>query len=72
MTDLNALVTVATGLLPSILALVKEAHSTANPDAPPLTDAEVFAALQSAIESSVAKDEQWKAQHPAAPNSTGE
>ena len=38
-----------------------------NPDAPPLTDADVFAALAYAIASSVATDEAWKVAHPPAP-----
>ena len=66
MTDVAGLVNVATSLLPSIMALIRDAHGNANPDAPPLTDADVFAALQAAVESSVVKDETWKQQHPPA------
>ena len=50
--------------LPSIIAFVKELHRTAHPDDPPITDDEVIAALTAAIASSIAKDDQWLAQHP--------
>lgn len=70
MTDVTGLVNVATSLLPSILAMIRENHAQAHPGAPPLTDADVFAALAQAVESSVAKDETWKAQHPG--DMTGE
>jgi hypothetical protein len=63
------------GALPSILALVRENHASANPEAPPLTDADVFAALNEAVTKSIAVDEHWKAEHPvtpAEPNDTGE
>lgn len=50
--------------LPSIVALVRENHAKVNPEAPPLTDADVFAALSEAVTNSVAVDEQWKAAHP--------
>ena len=51
--------------LPAVLQMIKDAHTTANPTLPPLTDAEVMAALQSAITSSIAKDDLYLSVHPA-------
>jgi hypothetical protein len=50
--------------LPAILALVRASHANSHPDAPPPTDAEVIAALHSAVAAVVAKGAAWKAQHP--------
>jgi hypothetical protein len=52
-------------LLPSIIELVKSFHASANPGAPPVTDADVIAALHSAVATSIATDEAWKAAHPS-------
>lgn len=65
------IINTAIGALPGILALIRTEHTTANPGVPPPTDAEVIAALQSAIASSIAKDEAWKAAHPASQTDTG-
>jgi hypothetical protein len=68
MTDqIGPIVNLVTGVLPSIMALIRDAHGNANPGALPLTDADVFAALAAAVESSVVKDEAWKAAHPTTP-----
>jgi hypothetical protein len=64
-----SIVNTAIGALPGIIALIKSAHSTNNPDAPVLTDEQVLDALNQAVASSVAKDEQWLAQHPPAEKS---
>lgn len=59
------IINTAIGALPSIIALIHANHVVANPGEPPPTDADVIAALQSAVASSIAKDEAWKAAHPA-------
>jgi len=46
-----------TASMPAILALLQARHHDANPDAPPLTDAQVFAALHDAVLQTVAKDD---------------
>jgi hypothetical protein len=63
-----SIVTTAIGALPSILAIIRASHANANPQAPPLTDADVFAALQQAVEHVIAKGEAWKAAHPSEPD----
>lgn len=65
--DTTSIVNTTIGALPGILALIRANHATANPDAPALTDEQVTLALQEAVASSVAKDEQWLAQHPVNP-----
>jgi hypothetical protein len=61
--NVTGVIIAALGSLPAILALIRETHATAHPDAPPLTDADVFAALAYAVASSVAIDENWKRLH---------
>ena len=51
--------------LPAVLQMIKDAHTTANPTLPPLTDAEAIDALKGAIASSEAKDDLWLSVHPA-------
>jgi hypothetical protein len=58
------IVKLAFDALPSIVALIQSEHAKANPGVPPPTDAEVIAALHSAVVSVVAKGEAWKASHP--------
>ena len=65
--DITAITTTAINALPGILALIKANHAQQNPSAPPLTDVDVIKAMLDAIISTVAKDEAWKAAHPAAP-----
>ena len=63
---MNPLVTLAITELPNIIAMIRAAHATANPTAPPLTEDQVKAALLSAVASSIAKDDLWMAAHPGA------
>lgn len=58
------LVDLAISELPSIVALLRERFSKANPGAAPLTSDEVIAGLDAACVSSLAKDEVWLATHP--------
>ena len=60
-----ALIALVIKELPDGIALIKSLFVKANPDAPVPTDAEVIAAYQSALASSLAKDADWLAQHPA-------
>jgi hypothetical protein len=50
--------------LPDAIALVKTLFAQQNPGAPVPTDAEVTAAYQQALSSSLAKDADWLAAHP--------
>jgi hypothetical protein len=73
--DTTSVVNTAIGALPGILSLIKAQHQNYNPSDPPLTDTQVLEALQSAVASSVAKDEAWLAVHnptPASPTDTKE
>lgn len=49
---------------PAIIATVKSLFAKQNPNAPEPTDAEVVAAYQTALQSSLDKDALWLAQHP--------
>jgi len=64
-TDYTAIATTAINALPGILALLKANHAQQNPGAPALTDADALRGLNDAVFSTVAKDEAWKAAHPA-------
>ncbi len=61
---MNELLILAMKELPGVVDLIKARHAEANPALPPLTDAEVIAALRSAIDSSEAKDDLWLSVHP--------
>ena len=61
--DVNLANTVLTAL-PGIIGLIKGFHASNNPTAPPLTDADVIAALLQAGIASIAIDDNWKASHP--------
>lgn len=52
--DITALIGTA---MPAILALINARHKEANPDAPPLTDAQVFAALRDWATTTLAIDD---------------
>jgi hypothetical protein len=52
------------GQIPGIIAMVKANHAATDPTAPPPTDADVLAALQQAVASSIAKDDLWLQAHP--------
>lgn len=58
------LVNVAIQELPAAIDWIRSAFTKAKPDAPVPTDAEVIAAFNAAVASSIAKDEQWLAAHP--------
>lgn len=62
---MNPLVTIAIQEAPAVIALLRDAFATANPDAQVPTDEEVIAAYQQAFASSIAKDDDWLAAHPA-------
>lgn len=53
--------------LPGIVAGVISLFKNQNPDSPEPTEAELLAALKQAVDSSIAKDDQWLADHPAKP-----
>lgn len=55
---------VAIQIVPDIIALVKARHAETDPNAPTPSDADVLAGLKTAVESSIAKDDQWLAAHP--------
>jgi hypothetical protein len=59
-----ALLAVLLQNLPGIIGFAKAQFASANPGAPVPTDEEVIAAYQSALASSLAKDEAWLAVHP--------
>lgn len=58
------IVTSAIQALPAIIAAFKAQHAAANPNDPPITDAQARAALLTAIASSLATDDAWDAAHP--------
>ncbi len=58
-----SIVNTAIQALPGILALIRANHQSPV-GTPPPTDAEIVTALQQAVASSLAKDEQWLAAHP--------
>ncbi len=51
------LIQLAVQEMPSVIAGIKELFKKNNPDAPPVTDAQVFAALNTAYLTSLAKDD---------------
>lgn len=53
-------ITAAISALPSILALLKSSHAADNPGAAPITDSQALAALQAAVQASIARDEELK------------
>lgn len=73
---LTKIVTTIAASAPSIVAAIKEAHAAANPGDPPLTDAQVFAALHDWVQSTVAKDDaiaaDIHARHPELPDVGGD
>ena len=60
----DQLVAIAIQQVPTLIDLIKKAYKKANPDAPALTEAEVFAAFNQAFISSLVKDDAWLAAHP--------
>jgi hypothetical protein len=61
---MNELVTIAIQQLPNIIDLIKSLRTDKTA---PITDDDVIVALQQALTSSLAKDDQWLAQHPDPP-----
>jgi hypothetical protein len=61
---MNPLVTLAIQETPSIIAALKALFMQQNAGADVPTDADVIAAYQQALASSLAKDADWLSQHP--------
>lgn len=59
--NIASIVNTAIGALPGILAMIRSEHKANVPDAPELTDAQVFAALHDAVTQTVAKDDELAA-----------
>lgn len=55
---------IAITLLPGIFDMIRARFTSKNSSAPLPTDAEVIAALNDAIASSIEKDDRWLAAHP--------
>lgn len=64
---MNPLLQLIIGQLPGLVQTIRDLLRRRDPNAPEPTDAEVLAAFQEAIASSLAKDEQWLAAHPEQP-----
>lgn len=60
---INPLVTLAINEAPAIISAIKGLFTQRHPGQPEPTSEEVIAALQSALESSLAKDAAWLAAH---------
>jgi len=58
------LVAVLIQQMPQLIAFAREAFAHANPGEPTPTDEAIIAAYQSALTSSLAKDEEWLRFHP--------
>ncbi len=61
---MNPLLLVVIQNLPGIIAFAKAQFVDANPNAPEPSDAEVIAAYEKALASSLAKDSLWLKAHP--------
>jgi hypothetical protein len=61
---MGALLAIALQETPAIIESLKGLFVQQHPDAPVPTDAEVIAAYQAALASSLAKDADWLAAHP--------
>ncbi len=64
MADQTAIINLIIAELPGVTALIKALFVHRNPDVPPPTDAEVAAAYQAVLTSSLQKDADWLANHP--------
>jgi hypothetical protein len=61
---MNPLLLVALKELPGVIGFLRDAFGEAHPGAPVPTDAEIIAAYQQALTSSLAKDDDWLETHP--------
>ena len=61
---MGALLAIALQETPAIIESLKGLFAQQHPDAPVPSDADVIAAYQAALASSLAKDADWLAQHP--------
>lgn len=64
---MNPLILLAIQETPNIIEGLRALFARQNPNAPPVTDEEALQALHAAVQSSIAKDDQWLAAHPAKP-----
>jgi hypothetical protein len=62
---MNPLILLVLQQLPQLIALVRDEWKKAHPGAEAVTDADVIAALQLAVNASVAMDDKWLRDHPA-------
>ena len=63
---MGAIVPIVLQNLPAIIDLIKGFHQQQNPGVPPPTDEEIHLALLQAVTSTIAKDDLWLENHPAA------
>lgn len=61
---ISALVELIAAELPSLVRLIQDMRRTRDPGAPPVTDADIIAALQAWAARTTAVDDDWLAQHP--------
>lgn len=61
---MNPLVQLAIAEVPEVIAYLRALFHKRHPGQPDPTDAEVIAAFNAAFASSLARDDQWRAQHP--------
>lgn len=64
---MNPLILLAIQETPSLIAYFRELFHKNNPADPVPTEAEIFAAFESAFQSSLAQDAAWLAAHPEPP-----
>lgn len=57
---MNAVAELILSEVPDIFAWIKQAHATANPEAPPLTSQEIIDGFESLFRDSFARDEALK------------
>ena len=67
-TDYTGLVGMVVSILPEVISMIKTRHSGGES----LTDAQVLSALEQAVASGIAEDDQWLAAHPKIPTSSDE
>lgn len=62
---MTGLVAIAIQELPGIISMIQGAFLSQNPHQPLPSDEAIMAALEESFRSSLAKDDQWLAAHPA-------